>query len=94
MSGNVEVVVQFCANPKVDINVRDNFGNTPLHSAARLANSMIVRILLESGADIHAKDNRLRLPSQVAKTDAIAKIIEVTVSTERVGKKGPIIFLI
>ena len=73
------MVVQFCAHPKIDVNTKDNRGSTPLHSAARLSNGILVRILMESGADIHARDDHGLLASEVAATENIARIIEVMI---------------
>lgn len=56
--------VQNCVRGGLDINARDNSGMTPLHWVGDMGmvgssqeREEIVRFLLESGADIDARDN-------------------------------------
>jgi uncharacterized protein len=41
----------------VDVNARDCRLWTPLHFAARTKNPAVVKLLIEAGADVNAKDN-------------------------------------
>ncbi len=39
-----------------DVNVKDNYRNTPLHYASRYGRTEIVKLLLEHGAEVNTKD--------------------------------------
>ncbi len=54
--GQVDVVKTILAKG-IDIDARDEYGNTALQSAAYNMNKEMVQFLLESGADPNAKDN-------------------------------------
>lgn len=45
---------------KADVNKRDGYGNTPLHSASRQGHLEIARLLLAYGARVHDRDNSER----------------------------------
>lgn len=51
-----------------DVNIRDSFGRTPLHSAAWFAPKAIVTLLVENGADLNAQDNKGTTPLWFAKS--------------------------
>ncbi|WP_254229453.1 ankyrin repeat domain-containing protein [Wolbachia pipientis] len=51
----------------VDINARDEQGNTPLHLAAQKDHLEIVVLLLKEGAILNAKNNQKRTPKIIAK---------------------------
>jgi ankyrin repeat protein len=44
------------SNPKIDINMQDNDGDSPLHIAIFLANYDIIKILLENNANVNLVD--------------------------------------
>jgi len=52
----------------VDVNAKDEDGNTPLHYAVRLGRSRkdIIKLLIENGVDINAKNNDGQTPVDVA----------------------------
>lgn len=52
---------------KIDINVQNNYGRTPLHIAAARGNWHVARLLLNAGADAHALDKRGFSPGQRAR---------------------------
>lgn len=63
----------------IEVNVRDNRSNTPLHHAVRNRNEAIVRALLHHGADISLQNSRKRSPRDLAEKHRsrmhIAKIL-------------------
>jgi hypothetical protein len=60
-------------------NVRNNFGEQPLHTAAYYGNTAVVRALLEAGADVDARDARF---------DATPLASATVGSGEQAGKPG------
>jgi len=57
-------------------NKQNNWGNTPLHLAAMRGHYLIVQILLDSVIDsVTIKNNKQKIPSEVAKTKKIQKLI-------------------
>lgn len=52
-----------------------NYGETPLSVAARYGNANMVKLFIERGADIDARDNDGRTPLSLAKTEETAKVL-------------------
>jgi ankyrin repeat protein len=52
-----------------------NFGYTPLHQAVRMGNIQIVRLLLEHGVDVNARDQRGRTPAQHTPQQEIIQLL-------------------
>ena len=48
--------VQLLLEKEVDITAADASGETALHKAAKIVDKVIVKVLLENGADINAKN--------------------------------------
>jgi ankyrin repeat protein len=63
--GNVELT-EFLIEHGADVNQENEFGWTPLHSAAKYGQDRIVAMLLEAGADLNAKTESGRTPARVA----------------------------
>lgn len=59
-------MVHALMHESVEIDVRDNKSNTPLHHAVRNCNETIVRALLHHGADIGLENLRKRTPKDYA----------------------------
>ena len=55
--GNIEAVKQHLA-AGVNVNKKDQLGETPLHSAAKEGHMQIIELLITKGADVNAKDNQ------------------------------------
>lgn len=58
-SGNEERLLQLLNPLNVNCHASDGRRSTPLHLAAGYNRSRIVQILLQNGADVHAKDKGL-----------------------------------
>lgn len=54
--GSIAEVQDQLQKLSIDVNARDEFGNTALHSAASYRDDGVAQILLEKGADVNAKD--------------------------------------
>ena len=68
-------------NENISPNVIDEFGNTPLHYALHYGHVDVVKLLLESGANLHCHNHKGKTPLDLLET-ALAKkrIDEVTYS--------------
>ena len=54
--GYTQVVAKILSK-KVDVNLKDNLGETPLHLASRNGHSELAKLLLEKGADTNCQSN-------------------------------------
>jgi ankyrin repeat protein len=70
-------VLQFLLERGADINVRNRFGETPLHLASFNGVLEVVRLLLEHGADEQAKNNDGKTPLQEAVEDGHDEVVEL-----------------
>ena len=73
--------VSRCLEAGADIHARDEYQQTPLHTAARFnENPEVIPILLRAGADIHARDDTEHTPLITAaysqSTDVITVLLE------------------
>ena len=59
----------------LDINVRNKFGETPLHLAARYNNADAVQTLLYAGADINHRDKSGDTPLHKAAESNVAEVV-------------------
>jgi ankyrin repeat protein len=60
--------VSYLLKHGADVNFRGSDLSTPLHTAAFHVNSEVFRLLLESGADIHSRDDKGRTPLHIGRT--------------------------
>lgn len=65
--GCVCVTELLLAAEKIEINVQNNYGRTPLHIAASRGNWHVARLLLNAGADAHILDKRGFSPGRRAR---------------------------
>lgn len=61
-----EILDVFLSAPHVDINVKDAFGQTPLHSAAQVGNLSAISLLISKGARVDLKNNKGYTPLESA----------------------------
>lgn len=83
-NGN-EVMFATLINNGCDVNQEDVKGNTPLHLAVMQDNIRIVSALLKNGADFAVRNNQLRAPIQLAKSDAVRQILSNRFEVEGVN---------
>jgi ankyrin repeat protein len=60
-----------------DVNVRDEWGCTPLHWTAYQGDAAIVPLLINAGADLNARDDVQRTPIQLAAAQRHIAIVEM-----------------
>lgn len=65
--------VQTLLKTDVDINERDEKGNTPLHYAARVGRLAIIRLLVEQGADVTIENQAGRTPLDIVQSNHYVK---------------------
>jgi ankyrin repeat protein len=58
------------------VNVQDNYGYMPLHEAARNEHLDIVKILLEKGADINARNKDDQTPLELEHEEKIRSLLQ------------------
>jgi ankyrin repeat protein len=56
-SAQLNRIVSKLINSGIDINAKDNQGNTALHYAAQYYNTELIQLLINSGANVHAENN-------------------------------------
>lgn len=76
-SGNPAMVEYLLENIHIHIDVRDAYGRTPLHWAARLGHEQIVERLLIARADITIKDDSGIEPQTCAEMGGYKSIIKM-----------------
>lgn len=74
--GDEVAAVQLLLDRGADVNLRNDFGQTPLHAAADSGTPANIRCLVENGADIDAQDNQGNTALHIAFTTDIAIAVE------------------
>ncbi|KAJ0410432.1 hypothetical protein P43SY_002764 [Pythium insidiosum] len=72
--GDIDAVKQFLANGG-DVNIKDEFGYTPLQAAVSYNHLELVLFLLSNGASVTLADNDLDTPLHRAETVDCAKLL-------------------
>jgi ankyrin repeat protein len=84
--GRFEVVKRLLATAKVDVNVKDGQGMTPLLWAAKNGYEAIVKLLLATGkVDVDVKDNYGWTPLLVAAGNGYEAIVKLLLATGKVN---------
>ena len=69
MRGNERIIFELAGDEPgygADVNALDEFGNTPLHNAAKANKPSAARFLMSLGADIETRNNYGNTPLHVA----------------------------
>ncbi|HCO95057.1 MAG TPA: hypothetical protein DIU00_14080 [Phycisphaerales bacterium] len=61
----------------VDVNAKNSYGMTPLHSAAYAGSADLVELLIANSADVNTKDDEGRIPIDFAKDWDHTEIVEL-----------------
>ena len=72
--GNIEAVKHHL-DAGVDVNVKDEGGETPLHVAALMNNAEVAELLIDEGADVNAKNMDGETPLHKAVPKEIVKLL-------------------
>jgi len=56
-------------------NLKNNWKQTPLHNTTQNKNQTVAKLLIDSGADINAQDQKGRTPLHRCKSLAVAKLL-------------------
>lgn len=65
-AGDVKAVNAAIVKDPTLLLARDNVGNTPLHKAAEAGNASLTALLIDTGADVNARNDRKRTPFWLA----------------------------
>jgi cytohesin len=63
------------------INAKDNNGNTPLHTAAMKGEAVVVKFLLENGADVDARDINGQTPLYDASLNGHKSVVDLLIQS-------------
>ena len=90
-NGHSETVRTLLCLPEVDVNHSNNRGFTSLHRAVLKKHSDVVQLLIDAGADIEVKRDRispLRCACDVGELDIVKMLVEAGVDVCEVDNKG------
>jgi len=78
--GDVSAAKDLISNG-VDVNSKDEYGQTPLHLAVRYGNENIANLLISKGANVHARDRYGNMPLHYAAQYEQTKMAELLINS-------------
>ena len=78
-NGDIEAVKQHLA-AGADVNAKDDWGKTPLHSTAEMRRKEIAELLIANGADVNAKDSWGITPLHYATANDQKETVELLIA--------------
>jgi ankyrin repeat protein len=88
--GDVELVQFLFDNGALELlDVTDDWGDTPLHDAARINNLPVAQTLVERGARVNAKNEKGKTPYQSARCPEVAKYLWSRLSPDEQAHETP-----
>lgn len=79
-------VRHFVETENVDVNIADNEGNTPLHEAATLNDFILVRYLVQHGADSATRNKERKTAAQTTTDARITKYVEEAIRNRTLSR--------
>ena len=77
--GNIKAVIRHLANG-VDVNVKNDFGFTPLLKVAQFGRRVVAELLIAKGADVSVKDKFGRTPLHCAVDEGQTEVAELLIA--------------
>ena len=77
--GNIKAVIRHLANG-VDVNVKNDFGFTPLLKAAQFGRREVAELLIAKGADVNAKNDEDGTPLHLAADRGHTEVVELLIT--------------
>jgi ankyrin repeat protein len=75
--GHADAVEELLKTPGIEVNARDESGNTALLEAARFGHDHVARVLLAAGADVKMRDKDGKTPLMLAVAGGHDEVVRV-----------------
>uniref|UniRef100_A0A914CDR8 Osteoclast-stimulating factor 1 n=1 Tax=Acrobeloides nanus TaxID=290746 RepID=A0A914CDR8_9BILA len=77
-AGHVDIVKELLSTPNVTITSQNKMGDTPLHAASWKGHLNVIQILIESGANVHARNKDGKTAADMAGNPEIGALLKLT----------------
>ena len=72
----------------MDLNLQDNYGNTPLHAACEDGSVEVAKLLISAGANQYIENREEKKPLEVAKPQVARAIFIISIDSPICFQKG------